>query len=145
MLTEPGLQGLSWRERRTVKRALTRGKRLRDPRLAAALDELARWYRDHSLLASLRWLLLALPPALVVGTLVGSRLGAHPGNIALAVVVGALLSELLVNRRVRRRQGRDALARRGRDGGRGRDQDGGRDRGRGRDGAGQSNPGARRR
>lgn len=129
MLTEPGLSGLSWRERRTVKRALTRGKQLRDPRLAAALDELARWYRDRSLLASLRWLLLALPPALVVGVLVGSRLGAHPGNIALAVVVGAVLSELVVNRRVRRRQGRDALARRDR----------------GRDGSDQPDPGARRR
>lgn len=116
MLSEPGMRDLTWPQRRTVKRALARGRRLRDPRLVDALEQLARWYRDRSWLASLRWLVLALPPALVVGVLVGSRLGAHPGNIALAVVLGAVLSELVLNRRVRRRQGSDALARHGRDG-----------------------------
>lgn len=116
MLSEPGMRDLTWTQRRTVKRALARGRRLRDPRLVDALEQIARWYRDRSWLASLRWLVLALPPALVVGVLVGSRLGAHPGNIALAVVLGAVLSELALNRRVRRRQGRDALARHGRDG-----------------------------
>jgi hypothetical protein len=113
MLSEPGMKGLSWRERRTVKRAVARGRRLRDPRLVAALADLARWYRDRSWAASLRWLALALPPALAVGALVGSRLGAHPGNMVLAVLLGALASELGINRRVRRRQGRDALARYG--------------------------------
>lgn len=110
------MRGLTWSQRRTVKRALSRGRRLRDPRLVDALEQLARWYRDRSWLASLRWLVLALPPAIVVGVLVGSRLGAHPGNIALAVVLGAVLSELGINRRVRRRQGRDALARHSRGG-----------------------------
>lgn len=116
MFREPGMQGLSWRERRTVKRAVARGRRLHDPQLVAALADLARWYRDRSWAASLRWLALALPPALVVGALVGSRLGAHPGNMVLAVLLGAVASELGINRRVRRRQGRDALARHGVDG-----------------------------
>lgn len=115
MFGEPGMQGLTWRERRRVKRALSHGRRLRDPRLVGPLEQLARWYRDRSLLASLRWLLLALPPALAVGVLIGGRLGAQPGNIALAVVLGAVLSELIINRRVRQRQGRDALARHGLD------------------------------
>lgn len=110
------MQGLTWSQRRNVKRALCRGRRLREPRLVDALEQLARWYRDRSWLASLRWLVLALPPALVVGVLVGSRLGAHPGNIALAVVLGAVLSELGINRRVRQRQGRQALARHSRGG-----------------------------
>lgn len=109
MLTEPGMHGLSWRERLTVKRALSRGKRLRDPRLVGALAQLARWHRDRSLLASLRWMALALPPALVAGALLGPRVGADPANVVLAVVVGAALSELAINRRVRQRQARQAL------------------------------------
>lgn len=115
MLTEPGMRGLSRRERFAVKRAISRGKRLRDPRLVRGLAELARWHRDRSVVASLRWMALALPPALVVGALVGPRVGADPGNIVLAVVLGAAASELGINRRVRRRQAVAALRRHGLD------------------------------
>lgn len=115
MLTEPGMHGLSRRERLTVKRAISRGKRLRDPRLVRGLAQLARWQRDRSVLASLRWMALALPPALVVGALVGPRLGADPANVVLAVVLGAATSELGINRRVRRRQAAQALQRHGLD------------------------------
>lgn len=110
------MRDLSRMQRRAVKRAITRGKRLRDPRLVRGLAELARWYRDHSLAASLRWVAIALPPALVVGPLVGGRLGAHPANVALAVVLGVLAAELVANRPLRRRQARQALARHGLDG-----------------------------
>lgn len=115
MWTEPGLEGLTRLQRRTVKRAVTRGKRLRDPQLVRALEQFARWYRDRSIVASLRWMLFALPPALIVGPLVGSRLGAHPANVALAVLLGVVIAELVINRPVRRRQGREALARHGLD------------------------------
>jgi hypothetical protein len=115
MLAEPGMEGLSWRERVTVKRAIARGRRLRDPRLVHGLAQLARWHRDRSLLASVRWMTLALPPALVVGVLLGPRVGADPLNVVLAVVLGATISELGINRRVRRRQARHALQRHGLD------------------------------
>ncbi len=111
MLGEPPLDDLTSAERRLVRRALGRGAQLSDPRLVEALGRLARWHLAHSVRASLRPLLIALPFGLVGGLAVGAWLGADPVVIAVAVLVGATLAELLVTRPVRMRQAREALER----------------------------------
>ncbi len=114
MLGEPSLDDLTAEERRQVRRAVGRGGQLSDPRLVDALERLARWQLDHSIRASLRPLLIALPLGLLAGLAVGAWLGADPWVIAVAVLVGASLAELLITRPVRVRQAREALERHGR-------------------------------